>query len=133
MDWLLYDRDLVHEGANDIIIFFQMCKSANYADDCTMYSSDKNINSIMISWNHNFAILANWFYKNVMVHDSDKYFFILFGVKDELPTDLVSDNITIKNSKDEKVLGITFQNKFDFFISLALPKRLIKLNNLTKV
>ena len=102
-----------------------MCKSANYADDCTMYSSDKNINNIMISWNHNFAILANWFYKNVMVHDSDKYFFILFGVKDELPTDLVSDNITIKNSKDEKVLGITFQNKFDFFISLALPKRLI--------
>ena len=133
MDWFLYDRDLVHEGANDIIIFFQMCKSANYADDCTMYSSDKNINSIMISWNHNFAILANWFYKNFMVHDSDKYFFILFGVKDELPTDLVSDNIAIKNSKDEEVLGITFQNKFDFFISLALPKRLIKLNNLTKV
>ena len=60
-----------------------------------------------------------------MVHDSDKCLFMLFGVKDELPTDLVSNNITIKNSKDGKVLGITFENKFDFFTALALPKRLI--------
>ena len=43
------------------------------------------------------------------------------GVKDELQTDLVSSNITVKNSKEENVLGITFDNKLDFF--LALLKR----------
>ena len=48
MDWFLYDRDLVHEEANYIIIFFQMFKSANYADDCTMYSSDKNMNNKLV-------------------------------------------------------------------------------------
>ena len=40
---------------------------------------------------------------------------MLFGVKDELQTDLVSSNITVKNSKEENVLGITFDNKLDFF------------------
>ena len=44
----------------------------------------------------------------------DKCSFMLFCVKDELQTDLVSNNVTIKNSKDEKVLEITFDNKLEF-------------------
>ena len=39
---------------------------------------------------------------------------MLFGVKDELQTDLVSNNVTIKNSKEGKVMGITFDIKLDF-------------------
>ena len=49
------------------------------------------------------------FYKNSMVFDPDKCYFMLFRVKDELQTDLVSNNVTTKNSKEEKVLGITFE------------------------
>ena len=49
------------------------------------------------------------FYKNFMVLNPDKCYFMLFGVKDELQTDLVSKNVTTKNSKEEKVLGITFE------------------------
>ena len=44
------------------------------------------------------TILSNWFYKNFMVFNPDKCSFMVFGVKDELQ-DLVSDNVTIKNSK----------------------------------
>ena len=36
------------------------------------------------------------------------------GTKDELQTGFVSNNVTIENSKEEKVLGITFDNKLDF-------------------
>ena len=44
-----------------------------------------------------------------MVLNPDKCYFMLFGVKDKLQTDLVSHNVTTKNSKEEKVLGITFE------------------------
>ena len=45
---------------------------------------------------------------NFMVLNPDKCSFKLFGVKDELQTDLVSNNVTIKNSKEENGLGIYF-------------------------
>ena len=44
---------------------------------------------------------------------------MLFGVKDELQTDLASKNVTTKNSNDEKSQGITFDNKFDFSTHLT--------------
>ena len=47
---------------NDVFLFLQKYKSANYADDYTMISFDKNINNITISFNHDFAIFSNWFY-----------------------------------------------------------------------
>ena len=44
---------------------------------------------------------------------------MLFGVKDELQTDLVSNNVPARNSKEEKVLGITYDNKLDFYMHLT--------------
>ena len=79
-----------------------------------MYPFDKNINKTTISSNHAFAFSSNWFYKNFIVLNPDKRSFMLFGVKDELQTDLVSNNVTIKNSKEGKVMGITFDIKLDF-------------------
>ena len=100
-----------------------------------MCSPDKNINNIMTSLNHNFAILSNWFYKNFMLLNSDKCSFITFGIKDDLQTDLVSNKITTENSKEEKVEGITFHNKFDFSTHLTgiTKKANIKLNALTRL
>ena len=46
-----------------------------------------------------------------MVLNSVKCSFLLFRVKDELQTDLLSIKVTIRNSKQEKVLGITFDKK----------------------
>ena len=42
---------------NDIFPCPQKYESANYCDDCTTYSSEKNINDIMTSLNHDFSIL----------------------------------------------------------------------------
>ena len=42
-----------------------------------------------------------------MVLNPDKCSFMVFGVNDELQTDLVSNNVIIKNSEEEKVPGIT--------------------------
>ena len=57
-----------------------------------------------------------------MVLSADKCSFMLSGVKDELQTDLVSNSVTIKDSKEENELGITFDSNLDFsthLISIA--------------
>lgn len=54
-----------------------------------------------------------------MLLSPDKCSFKLFGVKNDLQTDLVSNNVTIKNSKEVKVLGITIDSKLDFPIDLT--------------
>ena len=119
---------------NDNFPCLKKCELANYADS-TMYSSDKNIKNIMTSLNHDFAILSNWFYKNFIVVNPDKSFFLLIAVKDEFQTDRVSNNVTIENSKEEKLLRIIFQIKLDFSSHLTsiTKKANIKLNNLTVV
>ena len=67
-----------------------------------------------------------------MVINPDKCSCMLFGVKDR---DLVSTNVTTENTKDEKVLGITFDSKLDFSTYLiSIGKKVnIKLNALTRV
>ena len=105
---------------NDVFLFLQNCRLANYADDSTMHSSNKNISNTVTSLNHDFTVLSNWFYKNFMILNPDKCSFMLLGVQDELETNIVSNNIIIKNSKEEKVQGITSPR-----ILLALPKRRI--------
>ena len=99
---------------NDIFLSLQKCDLANYADDSTLYTSDKSVSNIMNSLSHDFTILSQWFYNNFMVLNPDKCSFMLLGVDDELQTNLVCGNKTLKNSKQEKVLGVTIDNKLNF-------------------
>ena len=59
---------------------------------------------------------------------------MLLGVKDELQADLVS-NVSIKKSKEEKVQGITFDNKLDLstYLTSITKKANKKLNALTRL
>ena len=68
-----------------------------------------------------------------MVLNLDKRSVMLLGVKDEVQADLVRNNVTIINSKEEKDLGITFDTKLDFSTHLAsITKNVnIKLNVVT--
>ena len=70
-----------------------------------------------------------------MVLNPDKCSFILFGVDDESQTNLVWENETLKNSKQEKVLGVTIDNKLNFKTHLLnITKNAnIKFNELTRV
>lgn len=48
-----------------------------------------------------------------MVLNPEKYSSMPFGVKDELQTNLVSNNFISENKNKEKVLGTAFGNKLD--------------------
>ena len=89
----------------------------------------------MTSLNYGFAILSNWSYKDIMVFSPNKCYFTIIDVKYELQTDLVSNKVTIKNSKGENVQGITFDNKLDFSLNLTIitKKENINFKALTRV
>ena len=92
---------------------------ANYAAGSTMSSSDPNINNIMTSFNHDFAILPHWFYKLCSPQFWSMLFYAIYTLLCCFQTDLVSNNVIIINSKREKVLGITFDNKLEFSTHLT--------------
>ena len=120
---------------NDIFLSLPKCDFVNYADDITFYTSDKSISNIMNSLSHNFTILSKWFYNNFMVPNPDKCSFMLLGVDDELQTNLVCGNETLKNSEEEKVLGVTIHNKLNFATHLSniIQGANIKFKALTRV
>ena len=70
-----------------------------------------------------------------MVLSPDKCSFILLGVHDELQTNLVCGNETLKNSKQKKVLGVTIDNKLNFatYVSNITKNASIKFNVLARV
>ena len=54
------------------------------------------VSNIMNSLSHDFTILSKWFYSNFMVLNPDKCSFVLFGVDDELQTNLLFGNESLK-------------------------------------
>ena len=75
------------------------------------------------------------FYKNCIPINPDQCSFMILGVKNELQTDFASNNFTIKNSKEENVLEITFDNKLNISTHLTSSTKQanIKLNALNRV
>ena len=112
---------------NDIFLFLQKCDLANYADDSTMYTSDKRVSTIIDSLRHEFTILSKWFYNNFMVLNPAKCSFMLLGSDDLLQTNLVCVHEILKHTKQEKVLGLTLEINLTsqqiYYISLKMPTR----------
>ena len=55
-------------------------------------------------------IVTKWFYENYMVFNSGKCHFMCLG-QDTVNETFVSDNIEMKNNKEEKILGVIIGNK----------------------
>ena len=89
----------------------------------------------MNSLSHDFNILSKWFYNNFMVLNPEKCSFMLLGVDEELQTNLVCGNESLKNIKQEKVLGVTIDNKVNFetYLSNITKNTNIKFNALTSM
>ena len=90
---------------NDGFLFLQECDLANSAGDSTVYTSDKSISNII----------------------KPKIVILLFRLNgfDKLQIDLVFRKENFKNSKQEKVLGVTIDNKLKLqSIQRTSPKML---------
>ena len=117
---------------NDIFLLLQKCYPANYADDSTMYTSDKSVSTIIGSLRHEFTILSRWLYNNIMVRNPEKRSFMLLGVDNPLQTNLVYGDQILEKAIQEKVFGVTFDNKLNFAAHLLnITKNANKFNALT--
>ena len=96
-----------------------------------MYTSDKRVSTIIDSLSYEFAILSKWFDNNFMVLNPD----MLLGVDNSLQTILECGDEILKNTKQEKVLGVTLDNKLNFATHLLnITKNAnMEFNGLTQV
>ena len=77
----------------------------HYADESTIYTSDKRVFTIIDPLRHEFTIPSKWFYNNFMVLNPEKYSFMFLGVDDSLQTNMVEGDEFLENTKQEHVLG----------------------------
>ena len=117
---------------SDIFLLLQKCYLANYAEESTMYTSDKRVSTIIDSLRHDFTILFKCFNNNFMVLNPEKCLFMFSGVDDSLQTNLVCGDKILKNTIQKKRLGVTLGNKLNFATHLLnITKNAKKFNALT--
>ena len=61
--WFLFFNIFI----NNLFHFIETTTLCNYANDKTMYSLDKNFNTVISRLRHDVAIIPEWFYKNYMM------------------------------------------------------------------
>ena len=97
---------------NYIFLFVESSNVCNYADDNTLFAFGKTFDEVTRKLQNDFLIVDEWFFNNFLVLNSDKCHFMTLGKPNTLPN-LKCDNITIKNSVSEKLLGVIIDNKLD--------------------
>ena len=105
---------------------------ANYVDDTTPYVYDLELDKAIESLEKNIDNLFRWFSDNFFKANPDKCH-LLINIDEDVA--LKIKNETITNSSNEKLLGILFNNKFDFDEHATLLRRKAsqKLNALVRV
>ena len=94
-------------------IFFDIieCDIASYADNNTPYNFDFNLDNVISNLEKSTNSLLNWFRENHMKANADKCHLLVSS--DESCTAKIED-FSIKNSTEEKLLGIKFDSNLSF-------------------
>ena len=98
---------------NDIFFLMNGTEICNYADDTTLYSCHYEVKNVITRLEQDANRLAAWFPENQMKLNEDKCHFILFGASKERANIHVGE-AQIKESDEEKLLGITLDKKLSF-------------------
>ena len=94
-------------------MFVKDAQICNYADDTTIYAFDTNIESVIKTLESDAFKIAEWFPNNCMRLNGDKCHLMAFGDKSNGVT-LNIGNITIKESTEEKLLGVILDKNLCF-------------------
>ena len=112
---------------NDLVMFVNDAQMCNYVDDTTIYVCDTNIESVINMSESDALKIAEWFPNNCMKLNEDKCHQIVFGDKDS-NVSLNIGGVNIKESKEEKLLGVIVDKKLCFKqqVKSICKKRLAK-------
>ena len=98
---------------NDLFLFVENSDLSSYADDNMLYSSGNDLEKVKQTLRQECEIVTKWFYENYRVLNSGKCHFMCLG-QNTVNETFVYDNIEMKNSKEEKILGVIIDNKLRF-------------------
>ena len=117
----------------DLFLFFNEPTIVNYADDNTPFSIAKNIDSVIKEIESDSVILFQWLTHNRVKANPDKSHLLLSNKCNNLYA--VINNHKINNSVSEILLGITFDNSFNFneHVSNLCEKATNKLHALARI
>ena len=98
---------------NDLFLFVENSDSSNYVSDNMLYSCGNDLEKVKQTLRQDFEIVTKWFYENYMVLNLGKCHFMCLR-QNAVNETFVYDNSEMKNSKEEKVLGVIIDNKLRF-------------------
>ena len=98
---------------NDLFFFVSSSNLSNYAEGNTLYSSGFNIEEVKNCLSTDFDAVTKWFYENHIALNAGKSHLICLG-KDTRKETFIFKGLAIKNSKQQKILGVTIDYKLTF-------------------
>ena len=115
-------------------IFFGIieCDIANYADDNTPYNFDFSLDNVISNLKKSTNSLLNWFRENHMKANADKCHLL---VSSNESCTAKSEDFSIKNSTEEKLLGVKFDSNLSFenHVTSLCKKASQKLHALARI
>ena len=118
---------------SDLFLFFHDTNIANYADDNSPYACELDSKSVIEKVESDAKILINWVSHNALKANADKFHLLLSDPNPNISVTV--DHYQIPNSKSQKLLGITIDNKllFNEHVSNLCRKASQKLHALSRV
>lgn len=113
---------------NDLHLHLTYLSCIQFADDTTLYCSERNIRLLESNFMHDLTSVSDWFRVNKLTLNAGKSVCMLLQPKGEPPKTLQIelDGVIITNSNYTKFLGLWIDDKLDWQIHLS--KLQIKLN-----
>ena len=99
---------------NDIFLVVEKSDICNFADDNTLYSHGSNLPLILNNIEQHMRNLLYWFKINSLKASPGKFQFMILGKKNRLKYSLKIGSITIKESNEVELLGITINKALNF-------------------
>ena len=103
--------ELFNINSNDLFLFL-LLEIANYADDNSPFTMAPTIPDVLSQLQNESVILLKWIRNNGLKANPDKFHLLLSDPNEEFSIKI--DNFDLKNSKSQKLLGITLDSKLTF-------------------
>ena len=99
---------------NDLFLFICFSTLSNYADDNNLFATGTDIQLINQMLLSDFRTVNNWFYENFIILIPGKCYFMSIGKDTHYEDVFYYDKLTLKNSNEEEILGVTTDRKLTF-------------------
>ena len=118
---------------NDLFLFSKNFKIANYADDNSPFEFSGTIDEVISKLENDSCILIKWFEANYLKPNPDKWRLLLSERGNDYTISVGNERIS--NGTNEKILGINFDNKFNFnyHVNKLCKKASQKLHALARI